>query len=64
MDNKSAYLLSDFFLDISKAFFIATFVTTPISGISNPLEIVFLFTKEILNAFLFIIISRYMLEFT
>lgn len=64
MDAKSAYLLSDFFLDISKAFFIATFVTTPVSGISNPLEITFLFTKGLLNAFLFITIARYMLEFT
>ena len=35
IDATFARLLSEFFLDIAKAYFIGTFVTTSISGISS-----------------------------
>ena len=61
-DTKLAGLLSDFFLDIAKAFFIQSFITTAFikGGIS---EYFLIWTRGILNAILFIGISRVLLEF-
>lgn len=45
IDKTLARLLSNFFLDIAKAFFIATFITPTVSQISSFLEIIVLLTK-------------------
>ncbi len=45
IDKTLARLLSNFFLDIAKAFFIATFVTPTVSQTSSFLEIFLLLTK-------------------
>lgn len=56
LDSKWAVLLSDFFLDIAKAFFISTFIT----GVTGSL---LLLTKGIVNVMMFLSISRLLLQF-
>lgn len=59
IDAKLAKLLSEFFLDIAKAFFIATFVTPSLSGISSFIEILLVLTRGLLNAILFLVFAWY-----
>ena len=57
IDKKLLHLLSDFFLDIAKAFFIASFVTPSLSGVSSFLEISVILTRGVVSATLFIYMS-------
>lgn len=57
VDAKLTAILSDFCLDIAKAFFVATFVTPSLSGISSLLGILFVLTKGFLNVILFLVAS-------
>ncbi len=41
LDRQLCHILSDFFLDIAKAFFAATFVTPSLTGISSIPDIIF-----------------------
>ncbi len=62
IDSKLARILSDFCLDIAKAYFISAFVTAPINSSSLSLTILALL-KGLIAAILFIVLSRQFLEF-
>lgn len=64
VDSKFALLLSDFFLDIAKAFFIATFITPSLNSGSNIYDIVLVLFKGLINVIIFLVMSRQFLEFT
>lgn len=55
-------LLSDFFLDISKAVFITTFITPTIVSLSNPMEQILLLSKGLINVIFLLLISWQLLE--
>ncbi len=55
LDKKLAGLLSNFFLDISKAFFVATFVTPSLSVTTVWWEILWILIKGLMNAILFLV---------
>lgn len=55
LDKKTANLLSEVSLDLSKAWLIGTFITPLLSG--HPLN-PFILTAGIVNAILFLIIAR------
>lgn len=57
INTKLAALLSDFFLDIAKAFFVATFITPSLSGISSLPEIIFVLTKGMLNVIVYLLLA-------
>ncbi|MBI3576894.1 hypothetical protein HY086_02575 [Candidatus Gottesmanbacteria bacterium] len=56
-DIKLAHLLSDFFLDISKAYFIATFVTPALTGASEIGVVLAILTKGLVNVILFLMLA-------
>jgi len=63
IDNKWATILSDFCLDIAKAYFIASFISPTISiYIQSPTEFLFLLTKGMVNVTMFLGFSRYLLQ--
>lgn len=63
IDSKLAELLSDFSLDIAKAFFIATVVAPFLEGnIVQNIKLAILF-KGLISAILFLGTSRFFLEF-
>lgn len=62
IDQKMASLLSDFFLDIAKAVFIATFIAPPLQRIGNLLDILLIFTKGLLGVIAFLYLSRVLLQ--
>lgn len=62
IDQKMAGLLSDFFLDIAKAVFIATFIAPSMQKSANSLEILLLFSQGVLNTIIFLVISRFLLQ--
>ena len=57
IDGTLAHILSDFFLDGAKAFFVATFVTPSLNNISSLPELLFVLTRGLLNVTLFLIAS-------
>lgn len=57
IDSKLAHLLSDFFLDIAKAYFIGTFVTPSLIGSNTLVQIIGILTKGMLAVILLLIIS-------
>ncbi len=59
LDATLAGLLSNLFLDIAKAYFIATLVTPPIIGVSSIGELLLILTKGILTGMLFMFASWY-----
>ena len=59
LDPKLAFILSDVFKDIGKAYLIQTIVTPQLSGISALSEILLVLTKGLLNSILFILASWY-----
>ncbi|MBI5123719.1 hypothetical protein HZA75_07710 [Candidatus Roizmanbacteria bacterium] len=61
IDNKWATILSDFCLDISKAYFIATFVSPSINIVSLA-QIFFILIRGIINVIIFLWFSRYLLQ--
>ena len=63
-DPKLAKLLSEIFLDISKAYFIAVLVTPSFSQGVGLFDIWFKLTFSFFNGILFLMISRVLLEFT
>lgn len=63
IDNKWAAILSDFCLDIAKAYFIASFISPTISiYIKSPAEFLLLLTKGMANVIIFLALSRYLLQ--
>ena len=64
IDNKWATILSDFCLDISKAYFIASFISQSITinGV-NPFDLFVALTKGMFNVIFFLVFSRYLLKF-
>lgn len=64
IDSKLAKLLSDFTLDIAKAFFVAAFVTQPLSHETNLFNLLIPLYKSLINVILFILVSRQLLNFT
>lgn len=54
IDATFARLLSEFFLDIAKAYFIGTFVTTSISGVFSLPDFLLILTKGIGNVIVFL----------
>lgn len=56
-DPKLASLLSNFCLDISKAYFIAGFITPALSGITSVSLVILTLTKTLLSAILFLAVS-------
>jgi|GEM_PF-4332072 len=63
IDKTLARLLSDFFLDIAKAFFIATFITTSFSNISSFSEILLVLTRGIANVILSLLLAWKLAKF-
>ena len=63
IDTHLATLLSDFFLDIAKAFFIGTFVAPSLSGVSSFSEIFLVLTRGLLNAILFLFVAWWLAKF-
>ncbi|PIP63386.1 hypothetical protein CO165_04515 [Candidatus Roizmanbacteria bacterium CG_4_9_14_3_um_filter_33_18] len=61
IDNKWATILSDFCLDISKAYFIAAFVSPAINIVSSA-QIFFVLIRGIINVIIFLWFSRYLLQ--
>ncbi len=61
IDSKLAYLLSKFFLDLAKAYYITTFITPPLVGTAFG---IFLLTKGIASITMFLYLARKMLEFS
>lgn len=57
LDAKLAGILSNFCLDISKAFFVATFVTPSLSGLYYWFEILLVLIKGTIFVTIFILLS-------
>lgn len=57
LDSKLSRLLSDFFLDIAKAYFIAAFITPSITNTPTGFEAFLVLTRGLLNVILFLIVS-------
>lgn len=57
LDRKLSKLLSEFFLDISKASFIAIFITAPTTNFDAVSEVFFILTKYILGVILFMYLA-------
>ena len=53
LDRRLSKLLSEFFLDISKAWFVASFVTAPLSSFDNLSMFLGSLTRGLLNVILF-----------
>lgn len=63
IDNKWAIILSDFCLDIAKAYFIALFISPTIAiYITSPSKFLLLLTKGMVNVIMFLGFSRYLLQ--
>lgn len=62
MDIKTARLLSDFFLDISKAYFISGFVAPYVQQTNNSAQIMIFLIRSFLNVIMCLLISRLLLE--
>lgn len=56
IDSKLARILSDFFSDIAKAYFIATFIAPSLTG-ASAFELVLLLTKGLVNVILFLVLA-------
>lgn len=61
IDRTLTRILSDFCLDIAKAYFVATFITPSIFGVSNSIIILAILTKGLMIVILLLYCS-YMLE--
>lgn len=59
IDKTMAGLLSNLFLDLAKAYFIAAVVTPSLSGTSSIFELLFLLTKGMLNGIVFTLAAWY-----
>ena len=57
IDSKLTGLLSDFFLDISKASFVATFVTPALGSVTSGSEILLVLTRGLMNVILYLYLS-------
>lgn len=57
LNSKLSRLLSDFFLDIAKAYFIATFIGSSLLNTVSIPEVLMVLTKTIFSVILFILIS-------
>ena len=53
LDRKLSKLLSEFFIDISKAWFVASFITAPLSNFDNLTMFLESLTRGLLNVILF-----------
>jgi uncharacterized integral membrane protein len=62
IDSKSATLLSDFFLDMSKAYFIATFISPQLSNSKNLSLQLEILIKGILTTILLLVLARRILN--
>ncbi|MBI3103477.1 hypothetical protein HYZ05_00895 [Candidatus Daviesbacteria bacterium] len=60
LDSKLAGILSNFCLDIAKAYFVAAFVTPALSGLTNWWEILFVLIKGLLFVIIFLLASWYL----
>lgn len=61
LDSKLAGILSNFCLDIAKAYFITAFVSPPL-GLGSTLVIILFLTKGLIAATLFLVLSWRFLE--
>lgn len=61
IDSKLAYLLSKFFLDLAKTYYITTFITPPLVGTAMG---IYLLTKGVASIIIFLYLAREMLKFT
>lgn len=57
IDRKLSKLLSEFFLDISKAWFIGSFITAPLSNFDSLSSFLGILTRGFLNVILFMYMS-------
>ncbi|MBU0569876.1 hypothetical protein KKB40_03785 [Patescibacteria group bacterium] len=57
LDSKLAHILSDFFSDIAKAYFVATFVTPPTNHIRTIAGIFAILLRGLASVILFLIVS-------
>lgn len=57
LDPKLANILSNFCLDVAKAYFVATFITPSLSGPPSLPEILVVLTKGLLNVIVFLGLS-------
>jgi hypothetical protein len=57
LDRTMANLLSDLFLDIAKAYFIATILTPPISHVTSFWEIVLILTRGSFIGILYLLLA-------
>jgi len=57
VDAKLASIMSNFCLDIAKAYFIATFVTPSLTSVSTGWEFVWILLRGLLNVILFLLAS-------
>jgi len=62
IDTKWASLLSNFFLDISKAYFIAGFISPQFRLNAGIFETMYILMKSATNVIIFLYISRKLLE--
>lgn len=60
LDRKLAGILSNFCADIAKAYFVATFVTPALSGLTMWWEIVFVLIKGVVFVIVFLLASWYL----
>jgi len=60
LDEKLTAILSDFFLDIAKAFFVATFITPALGKASSLSQVLWILTSGLTNVILFLALSWYL----
>lgn len=60
LDRKLAGILSNFCLDIAKAFFVATFITPSLSGLSLWWDILLVLIKGLVFVIVFLLASWYL----
>jgi hypothetical protein len=59
---KLAHLLSEFTLDIAKAYFIGTFVTASLTNVAYNFQTLLLLIQGVGNAIVYLLISWYLAE--
>ena len=59
LDAKLANLLSSFFLDIAKAYFIGTFIAPSLTDVSSLLELLLILTRGLGSAIVALVFSWY-----
>ncbi|MEK7571167.1 MAG: hypothetical protein AAB553_02745 [Patescibacteria group bacterium] len=57
IDKKLAKILSNFYADLAKAYFIGTFITPILNGISSLNEFAWILTKGLLSVILLLLIA-------